>query len=253
MTFYTSIAPFYDQIFPYQPQQKDFIDSFDAGGQEATLLDVGCGTGSLALNLAESFGTVVGIDPDKEMLEKANLKALPFKMKHQTELEQLGKWVFMPLGMSDLRSEFAPGSFDMVLCLGNTLVHLANLQEVTAFLHDTLYVLKTGGRLLIQIINYDRIISQQLPGLPTIENDQIRFERSYSYPDDPDTVQFITRLTVKESNQVIENQVPLLALRHERLEAYLHDSGYRDVQTFGNFKGEPFTPESQPFIVSATK
>ena len=253
MNFYTSIAPYYDQIFPYQPQQKVFIDSFGSQGLQATLLDVGCGTGSLALNLAKSFGTVVGIDPDKEMLEKANLKALRFKMDHHQELEYLGKWVFLEKGMGDLQTEFAPDSFDVILCLGNTLVHLANQDEVSGFLRDAFHVLKPGGHLIIQIINYDRIIDQKLPGLPTIENDQVRFERIYTYPDHPELIQFITRLTVKDSDDVIKNQVPLLALKPGDLLALSASSGYQDMKTYGNFKGEPFTPDSQPFILSMKK
>lgn len=253
MTFYTSIAQYYDDIFPYQPQQRKFIDTFDLGGWESTLLDVGCGTGSLALNMAESFGTVVGIDPDTEMLEKANIKALQFKMDRHRELEHLGKWVFLSKGMEDLSTEFAPESFDVVLCLGNTLVHLPDREAVVSFLLEAFKILKPGGRLIIQVINYDRIFAQQLPGLPTIENDLIKFERSYTYPDHPESVNFITKLTVKETSEVIENEVPLLALRPDKLLAFLHTSGFQDLQTYGNFKGDPFTPDSQPFIVSAKK
>jgi len=98
MKFYTTIADLYDEMFPYKPQQRKFVESFKLHGPETFLLDVGCGTGSLVLNLANSFSTVIGFEPDKEMLDKANFKALQFKFDNREQIEDLGKWVFMQKG-----------------------------------------------------------------------------------------------------------------------------------------------------------
>ncbi|MCD6346163.1 MAG: class I SAM-dependent methyltransferase [Bacteroidales bacterium] len=260
MKFYTSIADIYDQIFPYSPMQKAFVESFTSleenhrkVGEEAVLLDVGCGTGSLAMNMAESFDTVIAIDPDPEMLHKARLKALKFKADHRDELEELGKWVFVQKGMLDLSSEFADGAFDTVLCFGNTLVHLPSIVQVREFLRQAYEVLKPAGYMMIQIINYDRIIDQELKGLSTIENDSIKFERFYNFSSNPDIVQFKTNLTIKESGEKIENEIPLLALRPQQLMDLLADAGFTNLQKFGNFKKEKFGEESQPFIVVGTK
>ena len=47
--------------------KKGFIESCIPPGRGSSLLDVGSGTGSLVLNLSDSFKTFVGIDPDREI------------------------------------------------------------------------------------------------------------------------------------------------------------------------------------------
>ncbi len=253
MNFYTSIAHIYDEIFPYSPPQKAFIESFNLHGHDKTLLDVGCGTGSLTLRMAELYGTVIGLDPDKEMLEKANLKALKFKMDRHDQLEDLGRWVFLPKGMGDLESEFADESFDTIACFGNTLVHLPDIEAVNGFLSDAFSILKSGGKLMIQIINYDRIVDQKQTGLATIENDRVKFERFYHYKPNPEKIFFQTILKDKSNGRIIENEIPLLALHPEQLRESMKKEGFSKLEEFGSFKKEPFQNESTPFIIVGTK
>jgi len=56
---------------PYSPALTDAVaDAVDLDGH-ARLLDVGCGPGVVALQLAELFEEVVGLDPDAAMLDEA--------------------------------------------------------------------------------------------------------------------------------------------------------------------------------------
>lgn len=239
MDFYSSIHPWYDQIFPFAPVQRDFVLSF---GNDPSLhiVDAGCGTGSLIVSLAGVFRTTAGIDPDEAMLRTARLKA---------SAQQVGTW-FINAGMLDLCTEFGPASVDRLICFGNTLPHLADDDEVKEFARQSRQILKPGGLLLIQIINYDRILDQRLGGLPTIDNADITFERIYEYPDNPSHVRFLTRLTIKSTGDVIENEVPLLALRHARLREILQISGFSEFREFGSFKKDSFTSDYQPFIIT---
>ncbi len=132
-------------------------------------------------------------------------------------------------------------------------MHLPDLDAVRAFFSDTYEVLKPGGKLMIQIINYDRIIDKNLKGLPTIENDVVKFERFYHYDENPKSVNFHTILTVKESGQSIENKIPLLAIRPGELKKLMTEAGYSDLEEFGNFKKEKFIQDSQPYIIVGGK
>jgi ubiquinone/menaquinone biosynthesis C-methylase UbiE len=75
-----------DAIFAH-PRLAPIYDAFDGGRDDLTaylaiadelgadrVLDVGCGTGSLAILLAESGRTVVGVDPAEASLEVARSK-----------------------------------------------------------------------------------------------------------------------------------------------------------------------------------
>ncbi|MCX6224952.1 MAG: class I SAM-dependent methyltransferase, partial [Bacteroidia bacterium] len=164
MPFYASILSWYDQIFPFAPVQRDFVLSFGAS-PVLSAVDVGCGTGSLIVSLAKVFRTTAGIDPDEAMLEAARQKAAA---------EPVGTW-FLQAGMLDLVKEFAPESVDRLICFGNTLPHLANEEEVVEFAQQAYQILKPNGQVLIQIINYARILDQKLYGLPTFEKENLTF------------------------------------------------------------------------------
>jgi len=251
--FYTSIAAYYDQVFPFKPQQKAFVESFGPYNLEHSILDIGCGTGSLILSLSETFGTLVGIDTDAEMLQLAKIKSLNVKAAFQGDWRDHGNPVFLQKGMLDIEEEFMEASFGSVICLGNTLVHLSSKEEIKEMLRQAFLVLKPGGRIFIQIINYDRIFDQMLPGLPTIETDIIKFERIYRYQEDSTHVAFHTVLSNKKTGTVIENEVLLLALRPWELRGLMLESGFVEIGEFGSFKKEAFISDSQAFIISGLR
>ncbi len=242
MNFYTSIHQWYDQVFPYSPVQREFVRSF-GDNPELSVADVGCGTGNLALALARDFRVVTAIDPDESMLGAARRKSA----------DQGVSLNIIRGGMLDLTSNFNPESIDRLICFGNTLPHLSTEKEVGEFARQAFQVLRPGCLFLVQIINYDRILDQKLTGLPTIENDSIRFERIYSYRDNPTHVAFKTRLTIKSTGEIIDNEVDLLAIRPATLKNIMIDAGFRDIREFGSFSREPFSGASQPFLLASDK
>jgi len=246
MKFYQSIAKYYDHIFPGNPMQVEFVASGMENPEkckELEILDIGCGTGNLSFGLAERFGEVTGIDLDSEMLEMARDKAV-----------ELGKDIsFINLNMLELNERFGPDYFDCIASFGNTMVHLDTLKDVEEFLKGAKDILKAGGKLFIQIINYDRILDRKIEGLPTIENEHIKFERFYRYDEENHKVAFRTLLTVKEENLQIENEINLMPIRKNELEHILEKCGFEDIKFFGGFTGAELTMESIPLIVECRK
>lgn len=60
---------------PYQKQiLKDIVARYDLDGR-GRLLDIGCGTGELAVPLSRYFERVIGIDPSADMLAEARERA----------------------------------------------------------------------------------------------------------------------------------------------------------------------------------
>lgn len=251
MSFYTSISEYYRKIFPLNPAQTRFVMDRFPNASNLSLLDIGCGTGDLCLALSSSFRLVTGIDLDEEMLEIA-----------QSDKKKAENVDFRHLNMLEMDLTFGPESFDAILCFGNTLVHLANLEEIARFLEHAKHLLRPGGKLLMQVINYDRILDLNINSLPTLETDEIRFVRNYHYRDenqqndgdrfDPHQIEFETILTVKSTDQVIRNQIPLIPVRKAALENRLLQVGFTNLHFFGNFKGDPFAEESIPMVLEVT-
>ena len=74
--YFRSSAGYYtDYRKPYSVELFDLMhDSFQQGGDSA-LLDVGCGTGQIALPLSSGFDRVVGVDLSAEMIDFARSRA----------------------------------------------------------------------------------------------------------------------------------------------------------------------------------
>jgi SAM-dependent methyltransferase len=238
--FYESIAEWYDFIFPADPVQARFI----AGRFRPTdgrMLDIGCGTGSLAVALGREGYDVTGIDLDAEMIRLARIKA-----------EGRAGVRFSIGNMLDLVQLYGPAVFGCVVCFGNTLVHLNSMEDVSAFIRQVHAILKDGGRFMIQILNYDHVLDHEIRQLPMIENETLRFERSYMPDAASGLLKFRTLMRVRESGQVVENEVSLLPIRKNELDALLREAGFRDLEWFGDFSGNPVGVTSLPLICTAS-
>jgi ubiquinone/menaquinone biosynthesis C-methylase UbiE len=74
------------------------------------ILDVGCGTGGVALACAARGAEVVGIDRNADMLEVARSKTLPFGARGTVE--------WLQLSAAEVEDRFEPSSFDgITACL----------------------------------------------------------------------------------------------------------------------------------------
>ena len=236
--FYAAISKHYREIFPLNPMQSSFVKGSFSTHSEKALLDVGCGKGDLVLDLSTSFGLLTGIDLDSFMLEDARVAA-PDNTR------------FMRLDMMNLIKQFEKGAFDGLLCFGNTLVHLPNRLSISEFLQQAGIVLKGKGKLLLQIINYDRILDQDVRSLPTIETENCSFVRNYRYDNKAHLVDFETRLSIKASGESILNKIQLYPLLKTELHSMLLDAGFSSISYFGNFKRDPLEKNSIPMVVEA--
>jgi len=239
MTFYKSISDYYREVFPLQAAQANFVLESFPDSANLSLLDVGCGTGDLTLELSKSFSRVTGIDLDSAMLEFARESAPE-------------NTVFQNLNMLEIKRRFGEDSFDGVLCFGNTLVHLDEPESISTFLQHARAVIGKKGKLLIQLINYDRILDQNIKTLPTIKTDNCTFERNYHYDPENHMVKFETILNIKPRGASIRNQIPLYPLRKQELQSALENAGFKSISYFGNFKRDTLKKNSIPLVVEAS-
>ena len=250
MKFYSEFSKKYDKIFPLNLKKLEMIDKtfrdLQKDRAEIRLLDVGCGTGSYALGLAEKGYQVKAIDLDAEMISIAESKM------HEARVEV----DFYRLGMLNLKKKFKSASFDGIYIIGNVLVHLKK-EEIKEFLELAAELLRSGGKIFIQIVNYYRILELNLDGLPTIysQDDSVRFERDYEYNESDNMIYFKTRLIDHFEDEILsENKIGLYPFCKSELEKYLAEAGFEIENIYGSPNGDRYRElNSIPLIMTAEK
>lgn len=239
-SFYKPIAAYYEEIFPLKEPKISFIRSF-LKKEPFKILDIGCATGQLAMALAGEGHEVAGIDLDRVMIERAKKDAAEHGLKVD----------FMVMNMMDINTHFNANSFDMVLCLGNTMVHLESLEEIGRFIKKVYNLLKKQGEFIVQVVNYDAVLGKGIKELPIIDTEHVRFERRYVNDKTAHKIRFCSRLIVKETMESVENEVFLYPLTKGELVPLLKDAGFGEMDYYGNFQKEAHTTDSPALIAAA--
>lgn len=225
MDLYGTIAPWYDRVFPYDPNQKSFtLTALEKAGLRApyNICECGCGTGALAVELAAAGHHVEASDFDQAMVQAAFRRA-----------DGASNPAFRALDMRLVDQAYKKGQFDAVLAYGNTLVHLESPSEMGRFIHAARRVLKDNGILLLQILNYSHILDDRIEALPVIDNGGVRFERYYEKAANA-RLNFNTRLRTPEGD-TFTNSTLLYPLRKNELESLLREAGFTTISHYGEF------------------
>lgn len=243
MELYGHLASVYDELFPPNPRATAFLLGLSGpalgGGRRA--LDIGAATGSQALDLAAAGWSVSALEPEPSMLARAAEKAA-----------SRGLAVGFSAGtMLEAASRFKAGSFDLLLCLGNTLPHLSGLPELDAFLEGSASLLAPGGRLVLQLLNYRPILEALGSGgafaLPDLASEGVSFRRRYG-PGRGGRLAFLTELSVGGAEPLRDESL-LFPFLPADLESGLAKAGFSPPEAFASWDRAPFDAARDPFLI----
>ncbi len=244
MAFYTDVSEVYDELFPVSDAQRSLFDAILRDGWVSRVADAGCGTGAQLLHFASAGIPCIGFDPDEALVGIARRKLAAFA----------GARVAVG-GFADVARLVTPG-VDLLLCLGNSLVHVPQ-EEARRFLADASGTLSPGGGMLVQVLNYERLLrGGPVTELPLIRarDGAIEFRRRYDW-EDPRRVRFRTVLRIARGDEplIARNEIPLYPLYPDELWEMLAAAGFARMRYQGDFSGSEFTPESEAVVCLARK
>lgn len=237
MNFYEQLSIYYDEIFHTSAQEMQFLTDYVKDAK--VILDIGCGTGNKTELFSKSGNKIFAFDVDAEMIKNALAKHSQSNITYEV------------LDMRDMARHFADSHFDATLCLGNTLVHLDSKETISKFIQDCYNLLNDKGLSIFQILNYDYILDNKIEELPSLEGPNTLFLRTYKHR--TYGLDFITRLTIKQTGESFEHTIILQPLRPGELRQMLLNAGFASVDFFGGFKGEPLEKDSLPLIAICKK
>ena len=213
---YHHLSEFYNELFPQDPTLKSFIKGFSMPNSNA--VDLGSGTGRLTKLISLLGMKVIGIDLDESMIEVAK--------KDYPELE------FKVVDMVEYLKE--SHYFELMTCFGNTLVHL-DKHQLNAFFKGVKNSLSPRGYLIIQILNYIKILKEKPSELKELKNENIIFNRYYEYFDEH--ILFTTKVTVKDKETI--GSTKLYPYTIDYFITLFRTIGLK-YQFFGDLKLKPF-------------
>lgn len=237
MDFYRALSEHYDEIFPFKEPQKTFLHDYLKQETLRSILDIGCGTGTFALELGRTGVRVLGVDLSDEMVKIAKRKAQ----------ERGSSSSFAIADMRNLNE--IQGNFDGILCLGNTLAHVSGETELIQVLAQ---FWEKGTHLLLQTVNYDRILANRVKELPTIKASHLTFSRFYTYRSDG-RIDFSMKIEIPDTKQVISGVNILFPVTRAILNKALIETGWEVSGLWGNYDKTLWTENSPATIVAAKR
>ncbi len=225
---YTLLAPVYRELFPLR--QEELRLCLEGASADMRVLDIGCGDGALVQALCKEGCDAIGVDLDAGMIKTAE-EHLPGR--------------FHCLDARDLHT--LAGPFDLFCCLGNSLSYLKE-DDVQKMLMVLRKIGSQGARLVLQTVNWDRVLTGRFPGFPSRSiKGWGRFEREYTEAS-VDRICFRTHVLL-ESGKRHEFCDTLYPLRKGRLLELLGSAGWTGVESFGAFDRSPWHTDAPATIV----
>ena len=142
---------------PYSAQLLDVMQAEIGLDGTGTLVDVGCGPGVLAVQLAPLFDTVIGIDPEPEMLAQAR--------RHAADHDVTARWI--EARAEDLATLDLPAA--RLVTFGQS-IHWTDRQPVLAMVQE---LLEVGGSVALISPAPEHGSPPDDPPAPPIPHDQI--------------------------------------------------------------------------------
>ncbi len=213
------------------------------------VLDLGCGSGEHTRFLKSLGFEATGVDASPAQLEAARA-ADPEGRYLQVGLTELEGAILAPQGAG--------------ICLGNTLPHLCEEANLHAFFAGLAACLLPGAPLLLQLLNYDRVLDRSERTLPLLvrpgeaEGESTVFLRLMTHLGGgrlsftPATLRYRPGCAVPLELMAAQ-EVPLRGWRRAEVEAALRVAGFQISEVLGTVTGEAWSALSSDLVVVAMR
>lgn len=206
-------------------------------GPPARLLDVPCGNGRLAIELAARGYQVCGVDIAPESVEEGNLAAA-------------ARGVAVDLRQGDMRDLAGLGTFDGAYCWGNSFGYLEEDGNL-AFLFTAAGTLNPGGRLVLE---FGTLAETLLPNLKSYnawyETGDVILAVKNGY--DLHRGRLVTEYTFVQNGVVTKRMGSQQVFTLRELKGLLTTAGFDHVEAFG-YDGQALQIGGQRAVVVARK
>jgi ubiquinone/menaquinone biosynthesis C-methylase UbiE len=241
--FFDEASKFYDQMVNFDEgvnRRKELLKRFiEKDYFEAA--DIGCGSGMDSIALALNGLNVTSFDISEGMIEQAKRNSNKFKQKIN----------FVTASAADINN-FYHDKFSIVVSLGNTFANL-NKTSLKKSIENIFNILKSKGKVLIQILNFKRIMLDKERIVNITEKDNYVYLRFYDFM--PHSLNFnILHFNKNNFNERILITTSLYPHYKEDFLTLFNDAGFSEINFYSSLNSEEFIPDSsKDLIIEAIK
>jgi SAM-dependent methyltransferase len=225
-----AIADIYDDFHPIDPAAAvDFLSAHARGG---SVLELGVGTGRVALPLAALGLAVHGVDASDAMLDQ--LRAKPGADR-------------VALSKGDFGETHAGDGFALAYVVFNTFFALASFEAQKRCFHNVAKQLRPGGRFVLEVFVPDlaRFPDGQALRPGRIEADRLVLEATRH---DKMTQTLDAQLVLITTDGIRLVPIKLRYAWPSELDLMAELAGLRFVERWGSFRKDPFTAASTQHV-----
>ncbi|HID22708.1 MAG TPA: class I SAM-dependent methyltransferase [Planctomycetaceae bacterium] len=241
-------AELYDRVINWSARlarEMPFLYRHFGPPRGQRILDAGCGPGRHVIALNKAGYRAEGADLAEAMLDVARRNAAAAGVQTQ----------WYSAAFSELAVK-CPDNYDGLICLGNSLAASPDSAAVRAALANFARVLKPGGSLILQILNFPRLQREQPcvrgPRAIVHNGTEYLFLRVYHFERCRVAVTSITIWKGREGWQRELGSGTLCPIEPDDLASWLSAAGLLIDGLFGAYDGSAFDPNaSEDLIVVA--
>ncbi|MFD1428167.1 class I SAM-dependent methyltransferase [Kroppenstedtia sanguinis] len=218
------------------------------------VMELGCGTGRCSLGMAQHGVEVVGVDKQPEMLAVAEKKATEMGLSNRCQ------WICEDMSTLNLKRRFK-----LVVIPYRSFLHLLHVRDQVAALQVIRHHLEDGGCLAFNVFvpeipqlveEEGRLVHRGVFSVPgtyqTVEvYDYTEFDH---FRQQADVIRYYERY--EKDGRLLERLRTRFSMRYvfpTELFHLLRLTGFEVVGCYGDFRREPFGPESTELVIEATK
>ena len=239
--FYDDIANYYDSMIRFQERnttEKKILKLWVDKYHFKSVLDAACGSGLHTIALTQLSVQATGVDISPQMIARASKNArdlgltIPFE---QSPLQEMDKRLV--------------DKFDTVLILGNSLPHLTDERELRSSLVSIRKVLTDNGFLILQILNYERILNDRQRVISVSRNGEHEFIRFYDFI--KPYVRFnVLHIHWQNTNPQHEiNSTQLYPYNLSELSKILTHEGFTIQDVYGSMNFDAYNPKQSKNLI----
>jgi SAM-dependent methyltransferase len=227
MTVFGAYADFYDALYSDKdyPAECDFLEEIfqqHASNHVRTILDMGCGTGGHALQMARRGFEVTGVDRSGPMLSVARTKAASLKIDHIPVFRE-----------GDARTLDLATKFDVVMSMFAVISYMTANEDLMGALNSARKHLNAGGLFVFDAWYGPAVLADRpTDRFKIVESDGERILRFVRPEIDPfrhvvNVHYKVLRIKEREVVEEVEEMHPMRFLFPQEIISYLGSAGFR--------------------------